>query len=159
MDHASELTVAETPTITHRCARTFSAGALPSRRDLPQLTVAGVRDDVERAVRPLPDVADPLVAVGEQMLLTDHPVVGERDAHEAAVLESSREEVAAPRGEGGARVELRARRRNDRIPVVDGLLEARTVGDCACDGPAGIFFAVRHHRPAVVLAANDQVQL
>src|ERR1044071_1744380 len=129
--------------------------SLPFRSYLPKLPVPLVRDHVERAVRPLAHVADALVAVGEQVLFAHHAVAFDDQPHQTFLHQRADEYIPAPRGEGRPRVELRARRRDDRVPVVDRLLQALARGDVARDRLARILFAVGDDGPAVVLALLD----
>ena len=62
-----------------------------------------------------------------------------------------REQVAPVEGQG--------RRRDHRIPVVARLLHAGLLDDRVADLRAGVVDAVHDHRPAVVLALLDDVQL
>src|SRR5690606_2878473 len=130
-----------------------------ARRELPELAVLFVGDDVERAVRTLAHVADAPAALGEQVLLALHLRLLEHQPDELAVLQAADEETAFPLGERLARVELRARRRDDRVPVVHGLLEARLRSHGARDRLARVLLAVRDERPAVVLPPLDEVEL
>ena len=86
--------------------------SLSSRGDFPELAVCLVRDDIQRAVRPLSHVAHPLPAVGEQVLLASDPVVFEGEADQPFVLEAAGEE--APRATPERRSPCRTGRRTAR---------------------------------------------
>ena len=116
-------------------------GVASARNDLPELAFALVGDDVQRAVRTLPHVAHALPAVAEKLLLARDAIVLERQSNELRVLEAADEEAAAPGGKRFSRVELRARRGDHRVPVIDGLL---ILGPCrrTADRQAGNTHAV-----------------
>src|SRR5688572_14120655 len=92
------------------------------------------------------------------MLFTRDAIILQRKAYELLVLEGADEEASAPRRHRAA-VELRARGRNHRVPVVDRLFVAITRGHGARNRHAGILLAIRDERPAVVLALLDEVHL
>src|SRR5688572_29534111 len=116
---------------------------LAPRCDSPQLAVGCVGDDIQRAVAALAHVADALAAIGEQVLLARHAVVLDHEAHEPRLPERADEKAAAPRGKRVAGVELRARRRDDGIPVIGRALVPGAIGDGAIDPRSRIFDAVR----------------
>ena len=63
-----------------------NAVTLPARRDLPELPVVLVRDDVQGAVGALPDVAHSLATIDEQMLFAGHAVGAENWALLASIV-------------------------------------------------------------------------
>ena len=67
--------------------------------------------------------------------------------------------LPSPGRERATRVPLRARRRDHRVPVVDRLLEPLARRRRALDRTTGVLLPVARQRPAVVLAALEQVQL
>src|SRR5688500_14060626 len=71
----------------------------PPRYQLPHRARRLVRHDVQQPVRPLPNVPHPLVAVREQVLLTDDARAVEHEAHEPARGHPADEHAPAPRGE------------------------------------------------------------
>src|SRR6185436_16687960 len=82
-------------------------------------------------------------------LQTENRLAGET-THEHAGL-PLREEVALIEGQAG--------RRDDRIPVIARLLEPLLLDNGVTDLRAGIVDAVHDHRPTVVLALLDEIQL
>src|SRR5438552_12398990 len=89
-----------------------------------------VGEQVDQPVGALANVADP-VAVDRVPRLVGDAALGDSQANEPTGSERADEEIAAPVGEGAAGVERRARRRDDRIPVIDGLLHAGLGGALA----------------------------
>ena len=53
-----------------------------ARRYLQELPIRLVRDDVDRAVRPLSYIADAFPPIGEQMFLSDHAIILNRQSYE-----------------------------------------------------------------------------
>ncbi len=86
--------------------------------------MAAVGQEVEQAIRSLPDVADTLLQFAEVALFADDPAVLEGQPHQEARPQGANEEAALPAGEGRACVEGHARGRDHRIPIVDWLLHA-----------------------------------
>src|SRR5688572_11090290 len=136
-----------------------SRGGSAPRHELPELPVRLVGHHVERAVRTLAHVADALAAVGEEVFFTYDPVVLEDQSHKSRAAEAADEEAAAPCGEEVSGIELRARGRDDGIPVVDRAHEPLAVGDRAVDRSARVLEAEAHQRPAIVLSLLDEVEL
>src|SRR5690606_10720895 len=91
-------------------------------------------------------------------LLADHLVAFEHQPREVRLAERGDEGVALPLREQLARVEHQARGRDHRVPVVDRLHESRAGGAFA-DWLAAVLEAVADHRPAVVRAGLDPVEL
>src|SRR5687768_17130568 len=102
--------------------------ALPARRATLLLGreahEVSAQEDVEVAVRPLPDFTNTLLAIDEQLLLGDHPIVLQDQTHEMLTGHRANEEVAFPLGKLIARIKRHARRADRRHSVVDGLLDA-----------------------------------
>src|SRR5690554_2901463 len=142
----------------------WNSNRLSPRRDFPKLSAVG--DDVEQPVGSLPDVADALAPIGEQVLLTDDAVILDDEPYELCPAQCANKQVAAPLGEGVARVELGARRCDDWIPEVDRLLKPLALRPCAFSRSAGVHNraaavvdAIRDEGPAVVLPRLREVQL
>src|SRR5688572_10697927 len=131
---------------------------LRARANPPELTVLVIRDDIERAVRSLPNVTNPLRASDEQVLFTRHSLAIQPQAHEAALPKRADEQAVAPVRKGIASIELRAGGSDHRVPVIDRLLHSLTRRRRTAYGIASILDAVGLHRPAVVLALLDEVQ-
>src|SRR5690349_3556437 len=106
----------------------------PSRRRLhaQDPAVAGIRQQVDEAVRALAHVADALAELLQHALFAgDAVAVGFEPRHELA-RQGADEDAAAPGRELVARVEGHAGGRNGWVPVEDRLLKAlllRTFAD------------------------------
>src|SRR5687768_2859719 len=135
--------------------------ALPAWSDPPQLaaTASRIRDDIEKPVGTLSHIPHPLTAIDEQVLFSGHASIRDGEAHEPLLPETADEQIAAPFGKRGARIELRTGRSNDRIPVVDRLLDAFSCSHRVRDRPARVLNSVRDDWPPVILALLYEIEL
>ena len=121
-------------------------------------TVGVVGQQVKQSVRTLADVADAFAQVRQQPLLMRYLRPVELEPNQQGELQRPHEQVAAPRREPTGGVERHTGRRDRRIPIVDGLLEAGLGGTLA-DLLAGVIATVGNDRPAVILAGFGDVDL
>ena len=99
------------------------------------------------------------VQIGQQRFFRHDLVVRERQPVEHHAAQAADEDAVLPLRKQVAGVESEAGGRDHRIPVIDRLLHALLVGDAFADRRARIVDAVHDHRPAVVLALLDDVEL
>ncbi len=95
----------------------------------------------------------------DQVLLPVHPGVGRPQADEDLPDHAAGQEVAPPAGEAVAGVDDQARDAEGGDPDVDRLFHPVTVGALVDRQAAAVVHAVPDHRPAVVPAGQDEVEL
>src|SRR5437016_1575732 len=128
------------------------------RREAQNATRAVVGGEPERAVRPLAHIADAFAQLLQQALLLDHFVAVNFEPHQHLADQRAEEEAAAPRREAIAGVEGHAGGSDRRHPILQRLLHAGLVRALVNLG-AAVVDAVADHRPAVILALLDNVDL
>src|SRR5262249_47081691 len=128
------------------------------RRDAENPTRGAVGGEPERAVRPVADIANAFAQPLQEALLLDHLVAVELEPRQELADQRADEEVAAPGRQQIAGVERHPGRGDRGHPVLERLLHALLVR-ALVDFGAAVVDAVADHRPAVILALLDQVDL
>src|SRR5690606_20251257 len=112
---------------------------LAARHQLPEFALVLVRDDVERTVGSLSNVADALLAIRQQVFLARDLLAFEFQAYQPGAPQPTDEQAVLPARERIARVPLRTGGCNDGIPVVHRLREAFRHRRGAVDRTAAVF--------------------
>src|SRR5262245_13147550 len=128
------------------------------RREAENPPRPAVGGEPQRSVRPLAHVADAFAQLLQQALLLNHLVAVNFEPHQGLAGQRADKEVAAPRREQIAGQERHARRCDRRHPVPQRLLHSRLVR-ALVDLGAAVVDAVADHRPTVILALLDNVDL
>src|SRR3569833_2803974 len=129
-----------------------------SRHEAQNAPVATVGYDVDISVRSLLHVANALVEVVQISLFLRQSAVLELETHQRVRCESADEDVVLPRRELVAGVEDHPRRRDHRIPVVDGLFHS-VLYRADADAGAAVVETIGDHGPAVVLSGFRMIEL
>src|SRR5581483_7415560 len=128
------------------------------RHDAQDPPIAVVGQQPERAVRALPHVADALAEALQQALFLGDLLAFDLEANENLRPQRADEQIAFPRRETIAGVERHAGGRDRGHPVPERLLHPG-LRRRLVDLRAVIVDAIADHRPAVVLALLDEVDL
>src|SRR5262245_49575483 len=128
------------------------------RRDAENPTRGAVRGEPQRAVRPVANIANAFAQTLQEALLVDHLVAVELEPHQKLADQRADEEVAAPGRQQTAGIERHPGRSDLGYPVLERLLHALLVRALVNPG-AAVVDAVADHRPAVILALLDEVDL
>src|SRR5262249_41017701 len=130
------------------------------RRQLQQRAAGPVGQHIDGTVLKDAHVADPLIEIRQQRFLVDAlAVFVQRQTENRLAGQATDQHAGPPLREEVAAIEDEAGRCDDWIPVISRLLEPLLLDDGVADLRAGIVDAVHDHRPAVVLALLDQIQL
>src|SRR5690606_33149737 len=124
---------------------------------LEDLSLRAVRQEIDGAFGPLSDVADARLSVREQSLFSYNTVSLDDETNQRLTREARDEEVAFPLRKKVPTIDHEGSGRDDRIPIIDGLLETRRLGGLM-DRLARIFLSVADHGPPIVLSALDEIQ-
>src|SRR5262249_7805837 len=117
-----------------------------------------VGGEPKRAVGPLPHIANAFAQLLQQALLLDHLVAGPLEPHQDLAGERADKDVAAPGGKQVACGEGHSGWGDRGHPVPDRLLHA-FLAHALVDPGAVVVDAIADHRPAVVPATFDHVDL
>src|SRR5262244_406684 len=128
------------------------------RRDAKNPTRGAVGGEPQRAVRPVANIANAFAQPLQQTLLLAHLVPVDFEPHQKLAGQRADEQVAAPGRQQTAGVERHPGRRDRGHPVLERLLHALLVR-ALVDFGAVVVDAVADHRPAVILALLDDVDL
>src|SRR5262245_17354731 len=145
-------------TVVVQCEYSNSMGRLLPRHHAQHPPGRTVGHQPERAVRALAHVADAVGKPAQQPFLAAERLAADLDAQQHLALERADEQVAAPSRKHVAVIEGHAGWRDRRRPVPQRLLHAVFVR-ALVDLGAVVVYAVADHRPAVVQALLDQVDL
>src|SRR6266446_1028158 len=140
-----------------RC-RGLRVGDRFSGNELENPSACFIGEDIKRAVGSLTHVTDAFAQIGQQIFFSDDSIAAEREPRQALRFQCAIEEAAFPGGEKISRIERQSRGRDGGIPVIDGLIHAGLRGSDS-DLRAGIIESIRNHRPAVIVARLDYVDL
>src|SRR5215208_4102839 len=127
-------------------------------RNTQHTPVRTVGDEPQRAVGALPHVADTFAETLQQPFLVTDLVAIDIETHQEAWHQGADEQATLPFREQLARVERHAGGRDRRHPVFNRLLHAGLLRARVNFG-AAVVDAVTDHRPAVILAFVDDVDL
>src|SRR5215468_8060401 len=128
------------------------------RRDAENPTRGAVGGEPQRAVRPVANITNAFAQPLQQTLLLSHLVPVDFEPDQKLADQRADEQVAAPGRQQIAGVERHPGRRDRGHPVLERLLHALLVR-ALVDPGAVVVDAVADHRPAVVLAFLDDVDL
>src|SRR5262245_23803816 len=139
------------------CARTKES-PLFWWRDAENPTRGAVGGEPQRPVRPVANIANAFAQPLQEALLFDHLVAVDFEPHQELTNQRPDEEVAAPGRQQTAGIERHPGRSDRGHPVLERLLHALLVR-ALVDPGATVVDAVADHRPAVILAPLDEVDL
>src|SRR5690606_25844892 len=121
-----------------------------ARRQQAQQAAVRFIEQVDRAVGPLADVADPRTDLVEQALGFRHAAGIALEANQSLAGERAGEEVAAPVRPLFAAHEAHAGRRDRGSPLPQRRLDAGRARAFADPGAAGVLASLGDSRPAIV---------
>src|SRR5215475_12145323 len=128
------------------------------RRDAENPARGAVGGEPQRPVRPVADIANAFAQSLQEALLVDHLVAVEFEPHQKLADQRADEEVATPGRQQTAGIERHPGRSDRGYPVLERLLHALLVR-ALVDFDAAVVDAVADHRPAVILALLDEIDL
>src|SRR3974390_1578484 len=139
--------------------RALGAASLARRREAQDATVVLIREQVDRAVRTLPHVADAPAELVQHALLAHRPVVLQLQAGHELEFQRAVEQAVLPGWHEIAGVEGHARRRDRGRPVPHRIDHAFGVLFAGADRRAVVIDAEADDRPAIIAALLDNVDL
>src|SRR5215468_6880238 len=128
------------------------------RRDAENPTRGAVGGEPQRAVGPVANIANAFAQPLQEALLLDHLVAVELEPRQELADQRADEEAAAPGRQQIAGMERHPGRSDRGHPVLERLLHALLVR-ALVDPGAAVVDAVADHRPAVILALLDEIDL